>query len=515
MKKIAELLLLLLLVFPFCLTAQQRHSNAGRPNILYIMADDHTAQAWGIYGGILQDYVQNSNIRRLAAKGAVLENVFCTNSICTPSRATVLTGEYSHVNGVYTLQDPLSPDKPNIAKTLHDAGYQTAIFGKWHLKKMPAGFDTFDVLPGQGIYQNPSYLNKSNWNDKETGGEKHQGYVDDITTQMSINWMQARDSSRPFFLMCHFKATHEPFDFAERFKDLYRNVDFPYPSSFLDSGAATTGRSFPGQPLEEMGRRYHQASIGPFWTSYPELPFSTEGLSPLEARKKIYQKMLHDYLRCVAGINDNLGKLLDFLEKTGLDKNTVVIYTADQGYFLGEHDFMDKRLMYEESLRMPFVIDYPKEIKPGTRLRDMILNIDFAALFADYAGIPKPDFIQGRSFRANLAGHTPADWRKEMYYRYWQHAPIRPAHFGIRNERYKLIFFYGQPLDMTGTSKETTPPAWEFYDLKKDPKEMHNAINDPQYAVTIQQMKLELRKLKQQAGDTDDTHPEIKQIYQE
>ncbi|HVZ26469.1 MAG TPA: sulfatase-like hydrolase/transferase, partial [Sediminibacterium sp.] len=388
MRKFSALVSCLLLIPPFCLQAQQHPANTPRPNILYIMADDHTAQAWGIYGGILKDYVQNSNIRRLAAKGAVLENVFCTNSICTPSRATVLTGEYSHINGVYTLEDPLLPGKPNIAKTLQDAGYQTAIFGKWHLKKMPAGFDTFDVLPGQGIYQNPAYLHKSNWNDKESGGEIHQGYVDDITTEMSINWMQQRDPSRPFFLMCHFKATHEPFDFAERFKDLYTGVDFPYPPSFLDSGASTTGRSFRGQPLEEMGRRYHQASVGPFWTSYPELPFSTEGLSPIAARKKIYQKMLHDYLRCVAGINDNLGKILDFLEKTGLDKNTVVIYTADQGYFLGEHDFMDKRLMYEESLRMPFVIDYPKEIRPGTRVKDMILNIDFAALFADYAGIP-------------------------------------------------------------------------------------------------------------------------------
>ncbi len=478
------------------------HAQSKRPNILYIMADDHTSQAWGIYGGILQDYISNNNIKRLAAKGMVLNNAFCTNSICVPSRATILTGQYSNKNDVYTLSDALSPTKDNIAKQLQQAGYQTAIFGKWHLKKMPSGFDTFNVLPGQGVYHDPTYLNKSNWNDKEEKGKELKGYVDDITTSMSINWMKERDSSKPFFLMCHFKATHEPFDFADRFKDLYKGVEFPYPESIWDSGATTTGRSFTGQRLEELGSRYLKASTGTFWTSYPGLPFSTEGLSAKNARMKIYQKFIKDYLRCVAGINDNLGKMLDYLEATGLDRNTVIIYTADQGYFLGEHDFMDKRLMYEESLRMPFVISYPKEIKGGTRLNDMVLNTDFAALFADYAGIKKPSLMQGESFRNNLKGHTPKSWRTAMYYRYWQHDPVRPAHYGIRNKRYKLIYFYGEPLGMTGTSPQATSPAWEFYDLEKDPKELHNAINDAQYAAKIKKMKVELLQLKAAAGDT-------------
>ncbi len=510
------ILLILISFYSLCVYAQKKEASAsGRPNIIFIMADDHTSQAWGIYGGILKDYVKNDNIKRLAAKGAVLNNAFCTNSICVPSRATILTGEYSNQNDVYTLSDALSPDKDNIAKKLQQAGYQTAIFGKWHLKKMPAGFDTFNILPGQGVYHNPSFLNKNNWNDNEKSGDTIQGFVDDITTAMSIDWMKQREINKPFFLMCHFKSTHEPFDFADRFKDLYKDVEFPYPETFLDSGASTTGRSFKGQPLEELGSRYEKASTGKFWTTYPELPFSTEGLSPIEARKKIYQKFIRDYLRCGAGINDNLGKLLDYLEDAGLDDNTVIIYTADQGYFLGEHDFMDKRMMYEESLRMPFVICYPKEIKGESRLDDIILNTDFAALFADYAGIKKPSFIQGESFRENLKGHTPKTWRKAMYYRYWQHSLIRPAHFGIRDARYKLIFFYGQPLNMTGSSKETTAPAWEFYDLEKDPKETHNAIDDKKYSAIIKKMKTELVRLKAAAGDSDENFPEMKKIYSE
>lgn len=474
-----------------------------RPNIVFILTDDFTAQAWGVYGGILKDIVKNPNIEQLASQGALLNNVFCTNSICTPSRAAILTGQYSHKNQVYTLEDALDPDKGNIAKDLQHAGYQTAVFGKWHLKKMPAGFDDFKVLPGHGVYHNPSFLSKENWNDSEQAGTPYQGYVDDITTTMSLDWIKARNPNKPFFLMCHFKATHEPFDFADRFKDYYKDVEFPYPATFLDSGATTTGRSFEGQPLEELGNRYEQASTGSFWTTYPELPFSTKGLSALDARKKIYQKFIKDYLRCVAGIDDNLGKIMNYLKKADLDENTVIILASDQGYFLGEHNFMDKRLMYEESLRMPFVIRYPREIKGGSKFDDMVLNIDFAALFADYAGIKKPAYIQGKSFRNNLMGNSPKEWRTAMYYRYWQHAPKRPAHFGVRDTRYKLIYFYGQPLEMTGSDKRATNPAWEFYDLQQDPMETHNAIHDKQYRKEIDRLKKKLVQLRAEVGDSD------------
>jgi arylsulfatase A-like enzyme len=402
-----------------------------KPNILFIMADDHTSQAWGIYGGILEKYVQNSNIKRLAAKGCMLNNCFCTNSICVPSRASILTGQYSNRNGVYTLNESLSPDSLNVAKILHQNGYQTAVFGKWHLKKEPSGFDNYMVLPGQGIYHNPFFLTKDNWQDNESGGKAIQGYETDIITDQSINWIKNRDRNKPFFLLCHFKATHEPYDYADRFKELYHDTEFPYPSTIFDFGRQTTGRSFDGQPLEVLASRMMQASVNPkFWISYPGLPFSTEGLDSIQARKKIYQKLIKDYLRCAAGINDNLGRILDYLESTGLDKNTVVIYTSDQGYFLGEHGFFDKRLIYEESLRMPFVICYPKEIPGGKRIDDIILNIDFPALFLEYAGISKPATIQGEGFRNNLKGNTPKNWRKSMYYRYWENDVERPAHFG-------------------------------------------------------------------------------------
>ena len=244
----------------------------------------------------------------------------------------------------------------------------------------------------------------------------------------------------------------------------------PEPESLYDFGPETTGRTFVGQKLDELAKRMMKASKNPdkFWTNYPGLPFSTKGLDSIQARKKIYQKFIKDFMRCGAAIDENIGRLLDYLEESGQAENTVVIYTADQGYFLGEHGFFDKRMIYEESLRMPFVIHYPKEIKGGTRIDDIILNIDFASLFADYAGVENFHSGQGRSFRQNLSGNTPADWRKSMYYRYWAHAPRRPAHFGIRNHNYKLAFFYGQHLGLRGAEKkENTPRHGNSLILKK------------------------------------------------
>lgn len=500
-------LIIALFLFPFFGKAQDK-----RPNILFIMSDDHTSQAWGIYGGVLKDYVPNTNIKRLAEEGTVLNNALCTNSICVPSRATILTGQYSHKNQVYTLDDALDPDRENVAKLLQKSGYQTAIIGKWHLKKKPSGFDYFKVLPGHGVYHNPSFLTNENWNDNESNGEVNKGFCEDLITDFSLDWIKKRDVTKPFFLMCHFKATHEPFEFADRFKDLYKNVEFPYPSSYNDWGKATTGRTFEGQKLEELGNRYEKASQGSFWTSYPDLPFSTKNLDAVAARNKIYQKFIKDYLRCAAGIDDNLGKILDYLKASGLDENTVVIYTSDQGYFLGEHAFFDKRLMYEESLRMPFVICYPKEVKQGKRIDDIILNIDFPSLFLDYAGVKQPETMQGMSFRENLKESKIHNWRKSMYYRYWTNDVERPAHFGIRDSRYKLILFYGQ--DRLATKRDNMPmePSWEFYDLKKDPNEIHNAILDSEYKKIIGKMKKELIKLRKQYDDTDEDNPIIKDL---
>ncbi len=488
-----------------------------RPNILFILSDDHTSQAWGIYGGLLKDYVKNDNIERLANEGAVLENVFCTNSICTPSRGSILTGQYSHVNQVYTLNEPLPKGHPNIARTFSDNGYQTAIIGKWHLVEPPEGFDYFNVLPGQGRYWNPILKTKEDWKDGHDGsaGKEYKGFSTDVIADLTIEHLEKRDTDRPFLMFCNFKATHEPFDYPERHKNLNESVEIPEPESLFDFGKETTGRTFKGQILEHLANRWKRATEDEnFWTSYPGLPYPLEGLDSVQKRKKIYQKLVKDFMRSGAAIDDNIGKLLDYLVAEDIADNTIVIYTADQGYFLGEHGFFDKRMIYEESLRMPFVIRYPREIQGGQRIDDIILNIDFSALMADYAGIEIPDYIQGQSFRENLKGNTPQDWRKQMYYRYWLHHPDRPAHFGIRNERYKLAFFYGQDLGMKGTSKETTPVAWEFYDLQKDPKEIHNAYDESEYQETIAEMKKALVDERKKYRDDDANYPIMNEILE-
>jgi arylsulfatase A-like enzyme len=489
-----------------------------RPNILFILSDDHTSQAWGIYGGILADYVKNDNIKRLAAEGCVLDNAFCTNSISVPSRASILTGAYSQVNGVYTLEDGLRPEEDNIAKQMQAGGYQTALFGKWHLKKRPTGFDHFCVFHDQGEYYDPIMKTEKNWVDDDIrkAGDTIHGFSTDIVTDMTIDWVKNREKDKPFMMFCHFKATHEPWDFPERFEHLYDDVIFPEPESMMEFGPEKSGRTYGGRQLENMAWRWENASKDPaaWWCLYPELPFSTQGLDKVEARKKTYQKLIKDYLRCGAAIDDNIGRLLNMLDDEGLAENTIVIYVSDQGYFLGEHGFFDKRMMLEESLRMPFVIRYPKEIPAGTRNDDIILNTDFAALLADYAHVGTPKESQGKSFRDNLKENTPEDWRQSMYYRYWTHHDIRPAHMGIRNHDYKLMFLYGDPLGLKGSDEEATVPAWEFYDLKADPYENHNQYNNPKYKDIINCMKKEMLELRADVKDTDDDNPKMQEIIE-
>lgn len=503
-------------LFSIPILAQKVNTTNEKPNILFILSDDHTSKAWGIYGGELEPYVQNKNIKRLAKEGAVLNNAFCTNSICTPSRGSILTGQYSHVNQVYTLNEPLPVGHPNIAKTLSKNGYQTAVIGKWHLVGKPEGFDYYNVLPGQGRYWNPILKSKEDWIDghNSSQGKEYKGFSTDVIADLTIAHLAKRDTAKPFLMFCNFKATHEPFDYPERYKTLYDSIIIPTPESLFDFGPETTNRTFVGQKLENLGIRWDKATKDPknFWTTYPGLPYPLDSLTRMQKRKKIHQKLVKDFMRCGAAIDDNIGKLLDYLEKEGIADNTIVVYTADQGYFLGEHGFFDKRMIYEESLRMPFVIRYPKEIKGGQRIDDIILNIDFAAMLADYAGVAKPDYMQGESFRANLNGNTPDTWRKQMYYRYWLHHPNRPAHFGIRNERYKLAFFYGQDLGMKGTSKKTTAPVWEFFDLHADPKELYNAIDDSQYVTVIEEMKSALIEERKKYKDLDQNHPIMQDI---
>lgn len=516
LKKLGLGVGLLAVALPSSAKTKNQSKEIKRPNILFILSDDHTSQSWGVYGGVLADYVKNDNIKRLAQEGCVLNNAFCTNSISVPSRAAIITGAYSHVNGVRTLSDGINPDADNIAKQMQNGGYQTAVIGKWHLKRRPTGFDYFSVFHDQGDYVNPVFKTIDDWVDDDKGqsGVRETGFSTDLVTEKTIKWIENRDKDKPFAMFCHFKATHEPWDFPERMKHLYDDVTFPEPHNMMEFDSVKSGRTFAGQQLENLAWRWAQASDAPdkWWCKYPELPFYTNGMTKEEARKATYQKMIKDYLRCGATIDDNIGKLLKFLDDNGLDENTIVIYVSDQGYFLGEHGFFDKRMMYEESLRMPFVIRYPKEIPAGTRNNDIILNIDFASLLADYANVNAPDKSQGRSFRDNLKGKTPKDWRESMYYRYWTQHKIRPAHFGIRNERYKLIFLYGDKLDATGSEDYVSTPSWELYDLKNDPYEDHNIIADPACSNIVKELKKSLLEQRKHVGDTDVNSPRMQEI---
>jgi len=497
------------------LNSCSNQNNNNRPNILFIMADDHTSQAWGIYNGILDDYVKNDAIEYLANNGTVLNNMFCTNSICVPSRASILTGQYSHQNGVYTLGDNLSPDSLNVAKVLKKSGYQTALIGKWHLKKEPSGFDYYKILPGQGKYNNPVFKTKENWEEGYKGGVQEVGFSSDIIGDSSIDWLKKRDSKDPFFLMTHFKATHEPFDYPKRHNSFLKNVTLPEPQSLYDFLPSKSGRSFDGQHLEILTTRWiefqNKQNINTD-IKYPGMPFSIEGLSQKEIRSKSYQKFVKDFLRCAASIDDNLQKIINYLKESNQLQNTIIIYTSDQGYFLGEHGFFDKRMMYEESSRMPFVISYPKKVLKSHRIDDLVLNLDIPSLFLDYAGIKPPVSFQGRSFRKSLETNEKLKTRDYTYYRYWEHSPARPAHLGIRSSKNKLIYYYGDGLNKNSTSKAKTPIAWEFYDLVNDPYELKNQFNNSKYKNEIIKMHSELIKQKELAKDSETIIPKLDEI---
>ena len=503
-------LLIALFVFGSCNLQQDKSP----PNILFIMADDHTSQAWGIYNGVLDEYVKNNGIKYLADNGTVLNNMFCTNSICVPSRASILTGQYSHLNGVYTLADNLNPDSLNVAKILKNNGYQTGLVGKWHLKKEPSGFDFYKVLPGQGKYNNPVFKTKENWEDGYKGGKQEPGFSADVIGDSSIEWLKKRKSKKPFFLMTHFKATHEPFDYPERHNEFLKNISIPEPESLYDFLPSKSGRSFSGQQLEILTNRWLNFSKKENYDTdvkYPGMPFSVDGLSKKQIRSVSYQKFVKDFLRCAASIDDNLEKIISYLKEINQIENTIIIYTSDQGYFLGEHGFFDKRMMYEESSRMPFVISYPRAIPKSKRIDDLILNIDIPSLILDYAGISSPKSFQGKSFR-NAIESKPYQSREFIYYRYWEHSPVRPAHLGIRSNKRKLIYFYGEGLGKNNTSISKTAKAWEFYDLEKDPLELKNEFNNPLYKDEIISLREELVKIKNSTKDQETIVPEITEI---
>jgi len=457
-----------------------------QPNILFILTDDHAAHAMSCYGSRIN---QTPQLDRIAQEGMRFDNCFCTNSICTPSRASILTGTYNHVNQVTTLSTPLDGRQVTFPKLLQAAGYQTAIIGKWHLghggHHDPTGFDYWNVLPGQGDYHNPEMI--------ELGQRKqYQGYATDLITDLSLDWLQARDPERPFLLMCHHKAPHRPWEPDDKHAAMYEDIDIPEPVTFNDdySNRAAAAAAATMRVERDLTERDLKQPV-------------PEGLTPAEEKQWKYQRYIKDYLRCVASVDDNVGRLLDYLDQAGLTEDTLVVYTSDQGFFLGDHGWYDKRFMYEESLRMPFIIRYPRAIQAGTINDQMILNIDFASTFLDYAGLPIPDHFQGRSFRPLLAGNRPADWQTSMYYRYWMHLAHHGvyAHYGLRTLRYKLIYYYADALDQLGALDDPRPPEWELFDLQEDPYELNNLYHDPAHAELVTELTAELERLQGQVGD--------------
>jgi len=457
-----------------------------RPNILYIMSDDHAAHAMSCYGSRIN---QTPNLDRIANEGMRFDNCFCTNSICGPSRATILTGTYNHVNGMTTLASKLDNRQLNFAKLLQQNGYQTAVIGKWHLgqgpEHWPTGFDYYNILQGQGPYFNPEMV---------CNGEKitYQGYTTDIITDLSLDWLAKRDPDRPFCLLYQHKAPHRSWEPDEKHAHMYDDVDIPEPETFDDDYANRAAAAAEAKMRVESDLNDRDLK--------QPVP---EGLTPEEEKSWKYQRYIKDYLRVVAAVDDNVGRVLDYLDEQGLADDTIVIYTSDQGFFLGDHGWYDKRFMYEESLRMPFVIRYPREIDPGSVNRDIILNVDFAPTFLDYADIDQPESFQGASFRPLLQDDRPDDWQTSLYYRYWMHLAHHNvyAHYGVRTLRYKLIYYYADALGQPGAVDDTRQPEWELFDLEKDPQELNNVYADPEYADAVAELKEELHRLQREVGD--------------
>ncbi len=480
-------------------------------NIIFIMADDHTTQAIGVYGSRLAELNPTPNIDALANGGMRFDRVYCNNAICTPSRASILSGQYPQTNGVLDIPGSLSAERQFLPLEMRKQGYQTAMIGKWHLKKEPAVFDYYCVLPGQGKYHNPEFRIRGNQPWPENIIQKDGQHSSDAITDISLDWLKnKRDKSKPFMLMHHFKAPHDMFENAKRYDSYLEDVDIPEPGNLHNQPEKGFG-SVASRNFGAGVTKAHQS-----WELSKQLSIDQDLAEP-DYGRQTYQEYLKRYLRCVKGVDDNVKRLVDYLKETGELDNTIIIYTGDQGLFLGEHDLIDKRWMYEEALRMPFIVYAPKLVRAGSNNGWIINNTDFAPTILELAGVEKtPEYMQGHSFVAALKGHPkPVEWRTYTYYRYWMHMAhsLRvPAHFGIRSDRYKLIFFYGS--DYREKIKQT-PVAWEFYDLEKDPMEMNNLYNNPEYIEIIESMKVELKNTRVELNETDQKFPHIEAILKD
>ncbi len=493
---------------------------ADRPNILFLFTDDHAPHAIGAYGGYLQSINPTPNIDRLAAQGMLFQNSFCTNSICGPSRAVIQTGKHSHLNGFMHNGNNFDGAQQTFPKLLRKVGYETAMIGKWHLKSNPQGFDYWRVLPGQGDYYNPVFITPE-------GREQVEGYCTDLVTDYALDWLkEGRDADKPFMLMCQHKAPHRCWMPPLRHLNLYDDIDIPEAPTLFDKWQDNASPArFQEMEIDRHMNLVYDLFVSPDENWDPEKVKSGDrsGFRNLEkmtaaqrqawdaayepkneAFRKAnltgddlvrwkYQRYMKDYLRCIKGVDESLGRLMAYLDESGLDENTIVIYCSDQGFYLGDHGWFDKRWMYEESLKMPFIVKWPGVTNPGSVNTSLIQNLDYAETFLEIAGADIPSDMQGASLVPLFKGEQPADWRKSIYYHYHEYPSVHMVarHYGIRNDRYKLIRFY--QFD-----------EWEFYDLEKDPDELMNAYGNAEYADIIARMKDELEALRGHYQDDTD-----------
>jgi len=476
-----------------------------QPNILFVFTDDHAYQSISAYGSRIN---QTPNIDRLAIEGMRFDRCYVTNSICGPARAAILTGKYSHRNGFYVNDNKFDGSQQTFPKLLRRGGYQTAMIGKWHLSTDPTGFDHWEILRSQGTYYNPTM--------KRNGTTvKHTGYVTEIVTDLALDWLRkGRDSDKPFLLMYQHKAPHRPWDPGPKYLHQFEDETIPEPSTLFEGyskrglaarqqdmtiSESLDGRDLKLQPPENLTptqRATWNAAYEPRNEAFRKANLSGDAL----LRWK-YQRYIKDYLRCVAAVDDQLDRLLDYLDETELADNTVVVYASDQGFYLGEHGWFDKRWMYEQSLRTPLLIRWPGKIEAGTFCDKIVSPIDLASTFLDMAGVDIPDDLQGRSLVPLLQGKTPDDWRKTFYYHYYEYPGWHYVrrHYGVTDGRFKLIHFYESDVDQ-----------WELYDLLLDKDEQKNVAENPVYRKVRKRMEAELARLRRELQVPDEDPPESK-----
>lgn len=474
-----------------------------QPNILFIMADDHAWQAVSAYGDS-RHLIQTPQIDRLAREGVRFDHCLVGNSLCGPSRASIITGTYSHINGFYNNHNcRFDGSQITFPKLLQQAGYQTAIVGKWHLESDPTGFDHWEVLPGQGIYYNPGMIRNGQ-------PVKHSGYVTDLITDYSVDWLKQRDTNRPFLLFCWHKAPHREWEPALRDLDFDHDRIYAQPDNLFDDysgrGLAehdqnmTIARTMRlNEDCKLMDPPDLTAEQRQRWDAYyapRNAAFLKQNLTGQELVKWKYNRFMHDYLGCIKGVDDSVGRLLQYLDETGLASNTIVIYSSDQGFFLGEHGWFDKRWIFQESARTPLLVRWPGVAQAGLVDTNIVSHLDLAETFLEAAGLPIPARMQGHSLRPLLQGHAPADWRTAFYYHYYEYPAdhhVRP-HYGVITDRYTLTHFYAPDVDY-----------WELFDREKDPGEMTSVFGNPAYAAVQAQLLQEVQRqrleLKEPAKD--------------